>query len=361
MLTGGQLEAEKVDGDAEGVATKGGSRTYRPARARLGRRLAVLAGLVFFLVVARSRGWIGEEGRVSMAGGLARPGRRGRVDARAACADRAAPRPPVVAGLFATLVVAGPGYDLVLRCSARRGGGRSGRAGHRARTALAGPGHGLAALLLEASRRRCSSTRRGIAGIALMLVAYVAAGAVRLWQRWHASRSRPSGSAPTSCCSGSAGHLRRRARTAALAALAVFGLARAVAAAGFEWRSRAPAAPLGRVLLALNALVLAGLGAVAAPAAAWLAALAAAHVLGGVVALRRRRVSGELALAGLAIGVVLADLALSQAVGELGLVAGWAAGAAGFPLLARVARIAPTRSPRSRAWAATCCSRSRRR
>ncbi len=119
----------------------------------------------------------------------------------------------------------------------------------------------------------------------------------------------------------------------------MFGLATAVAAAGFEWRSRAPRLRRSAiVLLALNALVLAALGTIVAPAAAWLGALAAAHLLGGLAVRRTRRVSRELALAGLALGVVLADVALTQAVGELGLVASWAAGAAGFALLARLAR-----------------------
>src|SRR5687767_14947983 len=77
---------------------------------------AVLTGLVFLLVVAVSRGWVGEEARVLMAGAtslaLVAAGvwmlerRRARdVGLSAAAAG--------CAGLFATLVVAGPGYGLV--------------------------------------------------------------------------------------------------------------------------------------------------------------------------------------------------------------------------------------------------------
>ena len=303
----------------------------------------MLTGLVFLLLVAVSRGWVGEEARVLMAGatslGLVAAGvwmlerRRARdVGLSAAAAG--------CAGLFATLVVAGPGYGLLPALGALAGGARRGHAHHRPRAALALPGSSGWLGLLGAVASPLLVDATGDAAIALMLIAYVATAAVGIWQRWHAIAFAAFGLGayqlllwivPDRSAGGT--------DAAALAALSVFGLATAVAAAGFEWRSRAPRLRRSAVvLLALNALVLATLGTVAAPAAAWLGALAAAHVLGGLVARRTRRVSRELALAGLALGVVLSDIALTQAVGELGLVAGWAAGAAGFALLARLAR-----------------------
>jgi uncharacterized membrane protein len=78
--------------------------------------VAVLVGLIFFLVIATSRGWIGEEARVVMAavGSLVLLGagarlheRRGRNEAALAAAATG------IAGLFASNVVAGPVYELV--------------------------------------------------------------------------------------------------------------------------------------------------------------------------------------------------------------------------------------------------------
>ena len=78
--------------------------------------LALLVGLVYFLVIATSRGWIGEEARVLMAaavslvllgGGAWLHERRGRNEAALAAAATS------VAGLFAAIVVAGPVYDLL--------------------------------------------------------------------------------------------------------------------------------------------------------------------------------------------------------------------------------------------------------
>lgn len=299
---------------------------------------AVLTGLVFLLVVAVSRGWLGEEARVLMAAatslalvaaGLWMRERKGARDVGFSAAAAGC------AGLFATLVVAGPGYGLVPALGALAGALAAGALttvlALRWRSQVMGwlglIGAVASPLLVGAA---------GDAAIALMLTAYVATAAVGLWQRWHA----------IAFAAFALGAYQLTAWIAlsptdagALAALAVFGLATAVAAAGFEWRSRAPRLRRSAVvLLALNALVLAVLGATAAPDAAWLGALAGAHLLGGLAARRTRRVSRELALAGLGLGVVLGDVALAQAVSELGLVAGWAAGAAGFAALARLAR-----------------------
>ena len=303
---------------------------------------AVLTGLVFLLVVAVSRGWVGEEARVLMAGAtslvLVAAGawmlerRRARdVGLSAAAAG--------CAGLFATLVVAGPGYGLLPALVALAGALAAGTL--TTVLALRWRAQGMGWLgLIGALASPLLVDATGDAAIALMLVAYVATAAVGLWQRWHAIAFAAFGLGAYQLLrwigpTGSSGETD----AAALAALSVFGLATAVAAAGFEWRSRAPRLRRSAiVLLALNALVLAALGTIVAPAAAWLGALAAAHLLGGLAVRRTRRVSRELALAGLALGVVLADVALTQAVGELGLVASWAAGAAGFALLARLAR-----------------------
>ena len=66
---------------------------------------------------------------------------------------------------------------------------------------------------------------------------------------------------------------------------------------------------------------------------AWLAGLAAAHIVGGIAAARVRRISRELALIVIAIGVVLADVALVATADGLPLVLGWALSAIPFAAL----------------------------
>src|SRR5829696_3900543 len=261
---------EMLDGDAR-------TGTWDDLEDLMGRRIlvwvggaAVLAGLVCLLVMAASRGWIGGEARVLMAaagslaliasGTWARERRGGRDVALAAAASGCA-------GLFATLVVAGPGYGLVPALAALAGALGAGAA----TTALAlrwgSQGMGWLGLLGSVGAPLLVGAH-GDAAIALMLAAYVATAAVGLWQRWYAIAGAAfllaafqliSWVAPLGWGDGAGG-------TGLIAALAVFGVATAVAAAGFEWRSRAPRLRRSAVvLLVANALALAFLGAAAAP------------------------------------------------------------------------------------------------
>ena len=130
--------------------------------------VAVLAGLAFLLTIAVSRGWIGEGARTALAGdALARPARHRRLAARAArTAPRPRwPRPPSASpGSFATLVVAGPVYDLVPRRVALLGAFVDRRRRHRARHPLARAGDGLARAARRAAGRRLRSARSTAAG-----------------------------------------------------------------------------------------------------------------------------------------------------------------------------------------------------
>ena len=131
-----------------------------------------------------------------------------------------------------------------------------------------------------------------------------------------------------------------------LAALAVFGVVTAVGAAGFEWRARsAAAARLGAVLLALNALALAGARR-ARPGRRtrrswWLAALAVAHLaaglLGAAATARARQPRAERSSWPASASCSPTSRSPSVADG-LPLVLGWAAGAVAFSALARAAR-----------------------
>ncbi|MGI8779318.1 MAG: DUF2339 domain-containing protein, partial [Solirubrobacteraceae bacterium] len=328
----------------------------RPARLEdlLGGRVlgwvggfAVLTGLLFFLVIAASRGWIGEEARVLMASGaslaLLAAGawlheRRGRTEAALASAATG------IAGLFAATVVAGPVYGLVPALPALVGALVVGAATTALALRWAAPGIGWLGMLGALVSPALVGAAGDGTGIALMLIAYAAAGVVLLWQRWHALAGAaflvtvPQLGWWMLDWSGDGGP----GTGPVIAALAAFGVVTAAGAAGFEWRAGTPALRISaHVLLALNALALAGLGALGlgdGATHAWLAALALAHLAAGLLARRSPRVSRELTLAVAGLGIVLADVALASVTDGLPLVLGWAAGAVAFSALARGAR-----------------------
>jgi hypothetical protein len=125
----------------------------------------------------------------------------------------------------------------------------------------------------------------------------------------------------------------------ALFVLTAFGALNVGAAVGYELR--VPAAQLriaSALLLTCNALVLAlaGWWAVDDPALArlWLVALSAMHLAVGL-ATRSTRISRDLRLLALTLGVILADVAAGTVLDGPVLAAAWAVTTAGFALLAR--------------------------
>ena len=170
------------------------------------------------------------------------------------------------------------------------------------------------------------------AAVALLLVAGGAAVGVLLWQRWTwlafgtFAITTPQWVAYLAL--GQPDHVT-------LAVLIGFGVLTAASAVGFELRASAPGLRVGAiVLLALNALVLAAVGYVALESGgdAWLVGLAVAHLAAG---LATRRVSEELRLVTLVLGVVLADVAAASLLDGLPLIVGWAATGLLFAALAR--------------------------
>lgn len=130
--------------------------------------------------------------------------------------------------------------------------------------------------------------------------------------------------------------------------LAAFGVLGVLAAIGHELRvPRAGGVrPSSAFLLAGTALVLGLAGhpliedasGGAGAAIAWLAVLAAAHLAAGVAARRSPRMTDELALLVLTLGVVLADVALALALDGAPRALGWATSAVAFAWLAGRAR-----------------------
>ncbi len=306
--------------------------------------IAVIAGLAFLLTVAISRGWIGESGRTALAAAISTAllvfgarAREKRVRNDAALAAAAAG----VAGLFGTLVVAGQVYDLIpltlaLPLSFAVGAAATALA-IRWRAQVMGWLGLLGALLAPAVLGDHGS-------IAFLAVAYGATVAVLVRERWTAlmftafavvtpqwalTLASPEPSPPLT-----------------VLVLIVFGALTAAAAVGFEIRRRDSTVHTEAVvLLVLNAFVLDVAGALTLhPAGPWLAAVAAAHLAVGLAGTRIPRVSRELSLVSLGLGVILADIAFAALVSGLPLTLGWALSAIGFGWLLRRAKTGEERS-----------------
>ena len=170
--------------------------------------------------------------------------------------------------------------------------------------------------------------------MALLAIATASATAVLLWQRWNwLAFAAFAITTPQWLLWLAVGDPKA---LTAIAVLVVFGALNAAAAVGFEVRNHAERLrPGSAALLIVNALVLAYAGWEVLDSAVWLAALAAAHVAVGLAGDRLRRVSHELALTSLALGVVLADIAFASVADGLPVAAGFALSGAGFAALLR--------------------------
>ena len=259
--------------------------------------------------------------------------RHGRTEAALAAASTG------IAGLFAVTVVAGPVYALVPALAALALALGVGVVATSLALRWAAPGMawlgilgGLSSPLLVGAAERLR--HRADAGGLLRGGRHAAVAALARACRRRLPRRRRRDRA---LARPRAGHRH----FAVVAALAVFGIVSAVGAAGFEWRARTPGLRVSaHVLLALNALALAGLGAIGLDFEPylWLATLALAHLAAALAAQRSPHVTRKLALAAAGLGIVLADVAFATVADGLPLVLGWAGGAVAFSALARCAR-----------------------
>ncbi|MBA3301415.1 MAG: DUF2339 domain-containing protein [Thermoleophilaceae bacterium] len=313
--------------------------------------VTILVGLAFFFALAVSRGWIGEGARLGLAGagsvvfmglGMWLHGRKGRTDAAVAALATG------IAGGFLTLTVGAQVYDLLpapvaLLIAAGLGAFGAVQA-VRWRNQLLGAIAMLGALL---SPVLADAPAEG-GTLAFVLIAALATAGLLVWQRW---AWLLGGLFLVATPQWIAYIVDAPGVPATVATLVVFGLIGAVSAIGFDLRTEARRlGALASGFLALNALVLAITGAAAlddfsgeTAVSVWLAALALAHLLTGVLAPRitkPRRVSHEIGLVILTIGVLLADVAWATIADGLGLVAGWSITGLGFALIVRRARAA---------------------
>ncbi len=303
----------------------------------------MLAGLAFLLTIAISRGWLGEAERTLLAGalsiGLLAVGvwlreRRDRTEAALAAAAVG------VAGLFGTLVVAGPVYDLIPNALALFGAAAVGAAA--TTLALRWKTEAFAWLgLLGALWAPAALGALDTGGVPFLAIAFAAAVAVLVWRRWE-----PLAWASTATVTvqwlwwlydSSPGD------TAAVAVLITFGALTTALAVGLEARTRGLNVSAA-VLVPATALVIAAAGWDQLDGDVWLAALAVAHLALGLAFTRVPRISRVLALITIGTGVLLADAAAVELSGGAALALVWAASSLVFAALLGARAATPRRA-----------------
>ena len=311
--------------------------------------VAVLVGIALFFALAVSNGWIGETARVVLAGigsaallsvGVWLRERKSQAEAALAAAGTG------VAGLFMTLTVAAEVYGVIGAIPAF----------------LGAAGVGTVAMVIAVRWRSQLIAALGIVGslvapltvgapstattVALLFTVTAAAAAVLVWQRWEWL------AVATFCIATPqwvAWLFETGSAVGIVATLVAFGAAGMLAAIGFELRL--PYARLrgtSSALFALNAVVLAAAGYLALDHAGqaplgrtWLACLAATYVAVGITASRSKRISHDLQLLVLALGVLLGDIAFAALVSGPLLALGWAGSSILFAALVRSRREIP--------------------
>jgi uncharacterized membrane protein len=305
----------------------------------LGRRIlgwlgaiAVVLGVAFFLATAISRGWIDETTRVALAYagsavllalGLYLYERQGRTQAALAAVASA------VAALYLSTTAATTLYDLV---DPEVGLLLAGAIGVVA-TAIAVRWHSpvvagigivgalLAPVLVDAGTSDVA--------LAFMAVALVSATAVLVWQKWDWLAATAFLTSAPQLAAWIADNYEE-SLAPSLVVLAGFWVVYVIAALGFELRVRTERLRFssGSLLLA-DAVFTAGVGWLALEAAehengatAWVIGTAVIHVLLGSATFRGR-ISREIALLLLAVGIGLSAIGLALALDGPALVAAW--------------------------------------
>ena len=304
---------------------------------------AVVLGLAFLFALAISRGWIDETAR-ALLGGAASAGllalgvwlheRKARTDAALAATAAG------IAGLFATLTVAGQVYDLLPLATTLAGAIGVGAAG--TCLALRWDSRGIAALGLVGALMApvlAGASDEG-SSVALVFVAYACSTAVVLHKRWGWLSLLAFAVATPQWVYWLSTEPSQATMLLVLTGFAALGV---VAAVGYELRQEQPALRISSAfLLGLNALVVgaAGWGYLLltehpTTGKLFLAALAAAHVVAGLRRGPLARMSDDLALLSLSIGVIAADVVAALVLDGVALTGVLAASGVGFAALAR--------------------------
>jgi uncharacterized membrane protein len=294
--------------------------------------LAILIGVVFFLVIAVDRGWIGVEARVALAfvgstlllaAGVFLYERRGQTDAAVVAVATA------LASLFASLTYATAAKDVVGTEAGLVVAAVIGAAG--AAIAIRWSSQIVAAFALLGALAAPVLVDSGTSTLSLAFtsVALAATVAVLVWQRW--------GWLALGAFVLTAPQLAfwaddREGLLLPLLVLALFWCAFVVAGIGYELR--VPTSKLrvsSASVLLLNAAFTSGLGWALIDdrgsddgATAWILAVTVAYILLGAFGFRQR-MSAEIAALLVAIGVALSGVTLALALDGPALVVGWSA------------------------------------
>jgi uncharacterized membrane protein len=305
--------------------------------------VATLVGIVLFLVVAISRGWLGVESRVLaggvasallMAGGAWLYRRRGRTEASVVLVGAG------TAGLFATLLVAGEVYGLIAPLLAVAGSMLVGalatflaiRWAGRAIGALGLLGALVSPLLVGApSSEPTMAIVAGASGFATWVV-------IRQSWGW-------LGLAALLAAAAQWGPWILNVQSVPLVAAGLVwfgGLGIAAAVAAPERSARGRPAVYGLAMAGLNVCLLGLLGGLALDRASgeaagdiWLGALAAVHLGLGLWSARRLTISEPVRRLLIVAGVILGDAAFGRSASGIGLAIGWGMAAIGFAWLTR--------------------------
>jgi len=304
---------------------------------------AMLLGILLFLALAISHGWIGREARVALAGasagalvagGIWLHARRGRTEAAIAMAGAG------TAGLFATLLVGSEVYDLMPPLVAVVGSMVVG--GLATALAIRWAGRAVAALGLIgglASPILVGAPSDG-ATIAILAIATACALLVVVWQRWWwLALATPLVSAPQ----WASWVLNRNSGLIEVLVLVVFAALGLAGAIGTQLRaSKQDLHPAATTLLVLNACITAIIGRVALGEAVgatlaelWLVALAGAHAVSAMSRHRRCGLARPFRRLLIALSVILADVAFGLSAHGIALALGWGAAAITFAWLTR--------------------------
>ncbi len=304
---------------------------------------ATALGVILFLALAISHGWIGESARVLLAaaasaalmgaGGWLRA-RGGRTEAAVAMVAAG------TAGLYASLIVAGDVYGLVPSTLAVAGGLLVGALATVLAIRWAGRAIGGLGLIGALLSGVLLGAPLDTATVVMLALTATCAMTVVAWQRWGWLAL-----ATVLVCAPQWAIWMLDGRAVALelvvlAWFAALGLAGAIAV-----QLRAPAdrlAPASASACTVSACVLAFVGHAALggdggalPAEAWLVALAGAYLIAGAWRSSRVPIVSLLRWLLIAIGVTLADVAFGLAVHGVALAVGWSAAAVAFAWLAR--------------------------
>jgi uncharacterized membrane protein len=294
--------------------------------------LAIVVGIVLFLVIAVDRGWLGIEARIALAFlgsavllavGLFLYEKRGQTDAAVAAVSAA------LAALFASLTYATAVHDVIGEVAGLLVAALIGAAGTAIAVRWESQFVGALGILGALASPVLVSAGTSTVALAFMVTALTSAVAVLLWQRWG---WLGIGAFLLSAPQLAFWAVDRDDLALPLAVIALYWCLFVVAAIGYELRVPTSALrPSSASLLLVNAALAAVLGGYlvddrgsADGATAWVLALTVAHIaLGGFGF--RQRMSGEIAALLVAVGLGLSGVTLALALDGPALVVGWAA------------------------------------